>query len=59
MCTQGPWVICVEDLQVIRQLMGWINTIPADATSIQKALNGGDSIGLFPGWDSAKTLQQV
>ncbi|CAK9068127.1 Diacylglycerol O-acyltransferase 2 (AtDGAT2) [Durusdinium trenchii] len=34
---------------VIRQLMGWINTIPADATSIQKALNGGDSIGLFPG----------
>ena len=36
-------------LEVIRQLMGWINTIPADVSSIQKALKAGDSIGLFPG----------
>lgn len=36
-------------IPVIRQLMGWINTIPVDPSSIRKALKGGDSIGLFPG----------
>lgn len=34
---------------VIRQLMGWIDCIPADLPSIGKALQAGDSIGLFPG----------
>ena len=34
---------------VIRQLMGWINALPADAAAIRRALQEGDSICLFPG----------
>ena len=36
-------------IPVIRQLIGWINTIPVDSGSIRKALKAGDSVGLFPG----------
>jgi len=34
---------------LIRQLLGWIGSIPADRASMSAALKNGESIGLYPG----------
>merc|ERR1711884_14093 len=34
---------------LIRHLLGWIGSIPADRASLSAALKNGDCVGLFPG----------